>query len=195
GEVKQLRAMGNLQLTRSQYFEIIGKKTAELFASCAEVGSIVALQRMTGRSGAALRQHPVVQALRTYGWAFGMAFQIRDDLLDLTASEAALGKPAGSDLRERKVTLPLIMALESRDARLRGAVSALFDADELESNGAAAQLADVVQRVRHSAAIESAQRVVKEYELQARAALKQLSPSKAGAELEALTHALSEYSS
>ncbi|MDQ6766842.1 MAG: polyprenyl synthetase family protein [Candidatus Eremiobacteraeota bacterium] len=195
GEVKQLRAMGNLQLTRSQYFEIIGKKTAELFASCAEVGSIVALQRMTGRSGAALRQHPVVQALRTYGWAFGMAFQIRDDLLDLTASEASLGKPAGSDLRERKVTLPLIMALELGDARLRGAVSALFDADELESKGAAAQLADVVHCLRHSAAIESAQRVVKEYELQARAALKQLSPSKAGAELEALTHALSEYSS
>jgi octaprenyl-diphosphate synthase len=195
GEVKQLRAMGNLQLTRDQYYEIIGKKTAELFASCAEVGSIVALQRTTGKSGPTLRHHPVVQALRAYGWAFGMAFQIRDDLLDITASEAALGKPAGSDLRERKVTLPLIMALESGETELRDAALELFAHSDLEAGGATPALAGLVSRLRQHPAIEGAKRVVKEYEAQARAAVRQLAPSKAAAELEALTHALSEYSS
>jgi geranylgeranyl pyrophosphate synthase len=195
GEVKQLRAAGNLRLTRGQYFEIIGKKTAELFASSAEVGSIVALQRTTGTSGPALRRHPIVQALRAYGWAFGLAFQVRDDLLDITADEAVLGKPAGSDLRERKVTLPLILALESGDAMLRQAVADLFASPDMAEPAAVPALADVIRRLRHSPAIESAKRAVKEYELQAQAALKQLNPSKAVAELEALTHALSEYSS
>lgn len=96
GEVKQLKATGNLALTRDEYFEIIGKKTAELFASCAEVGSIVALQQTTGGSGPQVRDHPTVRALRAYGWAFGMGFQVRDDLLDVVASETAIGKPAGS---------------------------------------------------------------------------------------------------
>lgn len=195
GEVKQLRAMGNLQLSPDQYFEIIGKKTAELFASSAEVGSIVALQRTGEKSGAALRHRPVVQALRAYGWAFGMAFQIRDDLLDVTASQAALGKPAGSDLRERRVTLPLILALESGDTKLRNAVTDLFAAGEPERTGATTAVGDVIRRLRESAAIEGVKRAVKEYEVQARAALTQLSPGKAVAELEALTHALGEYAS
>jgi geranylgeranyl pyrophosphate synthase len=195
GEVKQLRAMSNLRLTRDQYFEIIGKKTAELFASSAEVGSIVALQRTTGTSGPGLRRHPAVQAMRAYGWAFGLAFQIRDDLLDITASEAVLGKPAGSDLRERKVTLPLILALETGDAGLRQAVTDLFAAPDMQDPIAESALVDVVRRLRHSPAIDSAKQVVKEYERQARASLEQLGPSKAVVELEALTHTLSEYSS
>ena len=192
GEVKQLRATGNLKLARAQYFEIIGKKTAELFASCAEVGAVVALQRTTGKSGPAIRQHPAVEALRTYGWAFGMAFQVRDDLLDVMASEATLGKPAGSDLRERKVTLPLILAMESGDKELRNGVTALFAG---EDNGATLQLANVVQQLRNSPIIEAAKDVVKQYEVQAQAALRRLSPSNSVAELEALTHALGEYSS
>lgn len=190
GEVKQLRASGNLQLQRDQYFEIIGKKTAELFASCAEVGAVVALQRTTGKSGPALRQHPAVEALRTYGWAFGMAFQVRDDLLDVIASEATLGKPAGSDLRERKVTLPLILAMESGDDELHSAVAELFAGEDA---GATPQLADVVRRLRDSRIIEAAKDVIKQYEQQAQAALRRLNPSNSVAELEALTHALGEY--
>lgn len=195
GEVKQLRAAGNLKLSREQYFEIIGKKTAELFASCAEIGSVVALQQTSATSGPALRQHLVVRALRAYGYAFGMAFQIRDDLLDITANEAALGKPAGSDLRERKVTLPLILALEANNAELRSMAAALFAAEGREGNGASAALGEVVQQLRASDAIEQARGVVNEYEQQARAALRELSPSTATAELEALAHSLSEYSS
>ena len=193
GEVKQLRAAGNLALNRSQYFEIIGKKTAELFASCAEVGAIVALQRTTTASGPALREHPSVRALRDFGWAFGTAFQIRDDLLDVLASDAVLGKPAGSDLRDRKVTLPLIIALEQGNARVRAAAEGLFDPDAAEDHGA--RVVDLIEGLRTSGGIDGAKQVVEHFEQAARNALRRLTPSTAAAELEALTHTLSEYSS
>jgi geranylgeranyl pyrophosphate synthase len=191
GEVKQLRAAGNMELGRDEYFEIIGKKTAELFASCAEVGSIVALQRSTGRSGPELREHPWVKALRAYGWAFGMAFQVRDDLLDVVASEAAIGKPAGSDLRERKVTLPLIAGLESGDPALRGAARRYFA--EARADGQTAALAALIALVRSSMAVAQTKHVVSGYEQEARAALAALPPSEAAAELQALTATLREY--
>jgi octaprenyl-diphosphate synthase len=194
GEVRQLRASGNLELQREQYFEIIGKKTAELFAACAEVGAIVALQHAGAKPGPALRDHPSVRALRAYGWAFGMAFQIRDDVLDVTASERALGKPAGSDLRERKVTLPLIVALEEGGAGLRSAVAALFAGERVAPETPDA-LGAILGQLRASAAIAQAKRVACEYERLAQAALAALPPSKAVAELEALARDLSEYAS
>ncbi len=196
GEVKQLRATGNLALSRDQYFEIIGKKTAELFASCAEVGSIVALQRTTGKVGPHMREHPVVKALRAYGWAFGMAFQVRDDLLDVIASEAAIGKPAGSDLREHKVTLPLIAALESGDAAVRECAARFFAYDGRDdAEGARAALSTLIAYLRASIAVAQTKRVAAQFEQHARAALDQLPASEATAELQALTHTLSEYSS
>jgi geranylgeranyl pyrophosphate synthase len=193
GEVKQLRATANLNLTREEYFEIIGKKTAELFASCAEVGSIVALMRSTGECGTRLREHPCVRGLRAYGWAFGMAFQVRDDLLDVVASEAAMGKPAGSDLRERKVTLPLIAALEAGDAEVKECARRFFTDNGSEA-GSDATLADLMAGLRASVALAQAKRVVSAYEQQAQKALDLLPPSDARAQLQALTATLSEYS-
>lgn len=194
GEVKQLRAAGNLALNRAQYDEIIGKKTAELFASCAEVGAIVALQRKSGKSGPALRQLPAVRALRAYGYAYGMAFQMRDDVLDVVASEAALGKPAGSDLRERKVTLPLILALEQREAGVHAAALQVFAQPASVELGSLPAFNQLVQALRRPEAVERAKLIMQEYEQQARAALNELPPSKAVAELAALTQSLSEFS-
>lgn len=195
GEVKQLRASGNLALAREQYFEIIGKKTAELFASCAEVGAIVALQRTMGKSGPRIREHPIVRALRAYGWAFGMAFQVRDDLLDVTASEAAIGKPAGSDLREYKVTLPLIAALESGDADVRESARRFFAFAGHAADDGTPELNALIGCLRASSAVAQTKRAVAQYEQQARAALDGLPPSEAASELAALTRTLSEYSS
>ena len=195
GEVKQLRAMGNLELDRAQYFEIIERKTAELFASCAEVGSIVALQRTAGLCGPAVRDHTTVRALRAFGWAFGTAYQVRDDLLDVLATDDALGKPAGSDLRERKVTLPLIIALERGDEGVRSAARALFGAQRSQGDDAHELLAVVIDRLRASEGIAGAKRAVEHYQKEAREALRRLPPSTAVVELEAMTQALSEYSS
>ena len=110
GEVLQHRAVAKLDLAVSQYVEIAIKKTASLFAASAECGAIMA-------GATPLR----TKALRDFGLYYGIAFQMLDDLLDLVASEAELGKPVGNDLRERKMTIPLILALETgnRDFRER----------------------------------------------------------------------------
>jgi octaprenyl-diphosphate synthase len=195
GEVKQLRAAGNADLPVSAYLEIIGKKTAELFAACAECGAIVALAHGDRFETSAVRRLPQVQALRAYGWSFGMAFQIRDDLLDVTATEDVIGKPAGSDLREKKMTLPLIYALQTGGQAVRASVDALFAIDDAASNAAAAELADVVAAVRNGPAVELTMAAIAQHAAAAESALFSLPPSEAREELAALARALTEFSS
>ncbi|MEO6212849.1 MAG: polyprenyl synthetase family protein [Vicinamibacterales bacterium] len=97
GELYQLTKAGDVDLTEDEHFEIIRRKTAFLFGGCAEIGGM--LGNVTPERGAALRD---------YGFNLGIAFQLVDDLLDYTADQASLGKPIGGDLREGKVTLPII---------------------------------------------------------------------------------------
>ena len=104
----QLQALGNLDLPLETYVEIARKKTASLFAASAQCGAIM--------GGGDPRD---VEALREFGEAFGIAFQMKDDLLDVTADERSLGKPAANDLTERKMTIPLIAALSSGDGSFR----------------------------------------------------------------------------
>lgn len=96
GELRQLSALRRWDQPRDAYYERIYAKTASLFAAATEGGALL------GTSDAA-----VVGALRDYGHYLGMAFQIIDDILDFTSTEAVLGKPAGSDLRQGTVTLPV----------------------------------------------------------------------------------------
>jgi octaprenyl-diphosphate synthase len=100
GELLQMEKLGRL-ITLEEYFDLIYRKTACLFSVCMRLGAIL--------SGATAEQEA---ALGQYGRDLGMAFQIVDDVLDLTASEEVLGKPVGSDLREGKVTMAVIHALE-----------------------------------------------------------------------------------
>jgi octaprenyl-diphosphate synthase len=116
GEVLQLQATGDLDLTVEAYVEIARKKTASLFAASAQCGAIV--------SGASTAH---VSALREFGDYFGIAFQMKDDLLDVTADERSLGKPVGNDLTERKVTIPLIAALAAGDRNFRSEVRSFYD--------------------------------------------------------------------
>jgi len=97
GELYQLTKTGDVDITEEEHFEIIRRKTAYLFGGCAQIGG------MLGKVSSDREQ-----ALREYGFNLGMAFQLVDDLLDFTGDAAAVGKPIGSDLREGKVTLPLI---------------------------------------------------------------------------------------
>ena len=100
GELIQNDHATKLDTSRDTYFDIIHKKTASLLGVSASVGALSV--------GAA---HDRIAAMRKFGEAVGMAFQIRDDILDYTCS-AATGKPSNNDLRERKITLPLIEVLE-----------------------------------------------------------------------------------
>jgi len=100
GEIQQLIGKGRTDLTEDEYMEVIRRKTAVLIQGGCRVGAIFA---------DALPEKE--QALAAYGFHLGMAFQMADDLLDYTADTASLGKAVGADLREGKMTLPLIYAL------------------------------------------------------------------------------------
>ena len=112
-------AVGKLDLPVSAYIDIAIKKTASLFAASAECGALMA-------ESSALR----VKALRDFGLYYGIAFQMLDDLLDVTASESEIGKPVGNDLLERKMTLPLIFALEEGNRDFAQAVGRFYAAGD-----------------------------------------------------------------
>ncbi len=101
GELYQLTKTGDAGLSEDEHLEIIRRKTAYLFSGCAEIGALLGEATPEQR-----------RALRDYGFNLGIAFQIVDDVLDYVAEEGALGKPIGGDLREGKVTLPIILLLQ-----------------------------------------------------------------------------------
>lgn len=113
GEIMQGDHASRIDASRDAYFEIIYKKTATLIGVSASAGALSA--------GASAEK---VDAMRRFGDAVGMAFQIGDDILDYTASSSVTGKPSLGDLREGKVTLPLIEVIESADEALRNEILA-----------------------------------------------------------------------
>ena len=115
GELLQLERVGKIGVTEADYMELIDRKTASLFSACARLGAI-----SVGAGEA------VEARLGEYAWKLGIAFQLVDDILDFTSREKILGKPVGNDLREGKVTLPLIYALETADAEERKLVETVL---------------------------------------------------------------------
>ncbi len=113
GEMREVVAYDILDFNENDYERLIESKTASLIAGACEVG---------GLAGDAEYREP----LRRFGMNLGMAFQIVDDLLDYTASQSVTGKPSGQDLREHKITLPLICALPNMDREERGQVERLM---------------------------------------------------------------------
>jgi octaprenyl-diphosphate synthase len=101
GELIQLERIGKIGITEADCMELVDRKTAGLFSVCAKLGAIVANADTAAE-----------EKLGDFAWNLGMAFQLIDDLLDFTAREQTLGKPVGGDLKEGKVTLPLVYALE-----------------------------------------------------------------------------------
>lgn len=115
GELIQLSLNGNLDITEEQHLDISTRKTAILFSACTQIGSIL---------GSASEQQEEI--LRLYGLDVGIAFQLVDDVLDLTSTESKLGKPVGSDLSEGKLTLPLIYLMRDGKPEHRGLVATVL---------------------------------------------------------------------
>lgn len=115
GELLQLERIGKIGVTEADYMELIDRKTASLFSACARLGAMSA-----GADEAAEAR------LGEYAWNLGIAFQLIDDILDFTSREKILGKPVGNDLREGKVTLPLIYALELAEPEERRLVETVL---------------------------------------------------------------------
>ena len=141
GELRQLGAFEALAFTEADYFALISAKTASLFRAACDLGALCG----AGRHRAALAR---------YGERLGMAFQIADDLLDYTEGQEMTGKPTGLDLREHKVTLPLIGALREMPTARRRTVEALFETAEPDDR----QVAEVVGIVGEYGGLEYARR-------------------------------------
>jgi octaprenyl-diphosphate synthase len=119
GEVFQLSKIRDLETTSAEYDEVISAKTATLFEAATEVGAMAGGADATGRV-----------ALRNYGRELGMAFQLVDDVLDYRGKTGTMGKNAGDDLREGKMTLPMILAIaEANPVEREILVSALGRTD------------------------------------------------------------------
>ena len=131
GELLQMEKLGRL-LSLDEHFDLIYRKTACLFSVCMRLGAII--------GGATPAQE---DSLAQYGRDLGMAFQIVDDVLDLTASETILGKPVASDLREGKVTMAVIHALERCTPAERSRIEAVL-ADRAFNGVTHAQILDIL---------------------------------------------------
>jgi octaprenyl-diphosphate synthase len=164
GEIYQLTKNGVVDLTEEEHFDIVRRKTAMLFAGCARIG---------GMLGPTSREQQ--DALWEYGLNIGMAFQIVDDLLDFTGEEVTLGKPVGGDLREGKMTLPVIHLLSRGDVR----AGDLIRKAVLDRTVGIDDWREIRTLLTQARSIEYARRVASDYVERAKKALYAFPPSDA----------------
>ena len=155
GELLQLHAGGTMWITEEQYFKIIDQKTAQLFQACMEAGAESA--------GCTQRQRT---ALREFGRLFGLCFQIKDDIFDYFKDDA-IGKPTGNDLREGKVTLPLIYALSHTESPRHEEMRRLADSDSLTTE----QIETLIDFAKAEGGIEYAYATMERLRAEARSIL------------------------
>jgi octaprenyl-diphosphate synthase len=156
GELIQLEKLGRLDVVEQDALQLATYKTACLFSGCARLGAVL--------GGIA---EDCEQNLAEYGRCAGLAFQLVDDLLDFTASAEQLGKPVLSDLKEGKVTLPLIYAMENGNREARELVERVLAEKEFHS----VQPERIVALVRDSGALDRVRSLAHEYARQAKACL------------------------
>ncbi|MFC1930541.1 polyprenyl synthetase family protein [Chloroflexota bacterium] len=170
GELRQNIAAYNVNITREEYYELITCKTASLFSMACETGAIL------GRSSVAVQS-----ALKNYGANMGIAFQIIDDILDLTGTIKDLGKPVGNDLMHGTVTLPVLIFRETfpGDSRI---------AEALKHKGNWELVKKAVEAISGSEAIKEAYNVASQFCMQATKDLKVLPNGLARTAMESLSH-------
>lgn len=167
GELVQLHHRDDFSLDEATYFEIIDKKTASLISTACRFGA-----KFSNTDS------PTVARLQTFGTKLGIAFQIQDDLLDLTGDELTVGKSVGKDVEKGKMTLPLIHHLVTSTPAQRGATLAML-ADSSRSGVVRAR--ELVSSLNSTQSVAHAQQVAERLVAEARSALGQLpdSPAKA----------------
>jgi len=157
GEIIAIEKTGDIHSTREEALEIIRRKTADLFSAACRLPAHFAPR---GDLFAAER-------LAQYGRCLGVAFQLIDDLLDYTASEEAVGKPVLSDLREGKLTVPLLLALPSATPAERRAVAAVLSERDFKS----VEPGEILRLVERADAVAQTRALASDYAAAARVAL------------------------
>ncbi len=137
GQIMEIAYSNKLDLTKEEYMKIVEKKTASLLSAACASGAIIA--------GAGKRAE---EALSRFGFYLGIAFQLIDDLLDYIAKEERFGKPVGKDIREGKITLPLIYALEEMKEEEREKIERI-----LKEKAPSCLYEEIIEKVRKTNAI------------------------------------------
>jgi octaprenyl-diphosphate synthase len=160
GEILQIQHRRDFQFTREKYFKVLEMKTAELFALSCELSA--------GLSGVSPERR---MALRRFGLAFGTAYQVYDDCVDLFGTEAAAGKSLGTDLAKGKLTLPVLLLWERADAADRSLLR------ELVEGWQAGSLKRLEELLAKHDALGASLEIIHQYLEEARQSLEGLSPS------------------
>ncbi len=159
GELLQKHHKWDLTVSREDHLEILACKTAHLFAACAQTPALLT------------SSDPEVHgALSDYGMNLGLAFQIVDDCLDFSSDEATLGKPVCSDLKEGKVTLPLLLLMEKGTSEDRAFLEAVVTARRFDED----TMRKVISRTRRSGTLSEAEGIARDYTKKALEALHHL---------------------
>jgi octaprenyl-diphosphate synthase len=175
GEILQTRHRRKFQVSRREYFRIIGMKTAELFTLSCDLAAFLNEAPAEWRT-----------ALRQFGAAFGTAYQVYDDCVDLFGTEASAGKSLGTDLAKGKLTWPVLLAWERANAADRAHLERLVE------NWQPKNLSGVSELLARYETFEPSQEVIARYLGQARKALRTLPESDGRAELFGLADFLAQ---
>jgi octaprenyl-diphosphate synthase len=176
GELLQIQKTRKLDIDEETYFKVISDKTASLLETCCVIGSMSASDRPEYHS-----------AMKKFGHSIGISFQIRDDILDYEGSASLIGKPVGGDIKEKKITLPLIYSLRqvsnSKAAEIRRLLKNSKDKDKVKK---------IIQFVKENDGIEYALQRAQDYSTKAKEALQIFPDSPAKIALESLVEFITE---
>lgn len=170
GELLQISKTKKLDIDEETYFKIISDKTASLLSTCCEIGAL-----------STTKDQDEILAMREFGENLGMAFQIRDDILDYVGSSKLIGKPLGGDIKEKKITLPLIYSLQKADKSKANKIISIIKNGKSKGN-----INEVIQFVKDSGGINYAYSIAQNYSKKAKENLKMFPDNESKLALQAL---------
>ena len=176
GELLQIRKTRKLDIDEQTYYKVISDKTASLLETCCSIGAM-----------STTKDEKYIEALRSFGHSLGMSFQIRDDILDYEGTSNLIGKPVGGDIKEKKITLPLIYSLS------KVSKSEASDIKKILKNGNdKTKVKNIMQFVRDNNGIDYAISISKNYSLKAKQSLEIFPDSQVKLAMEALVDFVAE---
>ncbi len=170
GELLQIQKTRKLDIDEETYFKVISDKTASLLETCCLIGSL-----------SATPNEEYQKAMQEFGISLGMAFQIRDDILDFEGTSSLIGKPVGGDIKEKKITLPLIYSLKQVSSSEADGIIKI-----IKNGNGKDKVKKVIEFVRKNNGIDYAIKTAREFSDKALEALKVLPDSQSKVALEAL---------
>jgi octaprenyl-diphosphate synthase len=155
GELLQIQKTRKLDIDEETYFKVISDKTASLLETCCSIGAM-----------STTNNKDYIEAMRNFGHSLGMSFQIRDDILDYEGKSNLIGKPVGGDIKEKKITLPLIYSLNNVSSSEAVRIKKI-----LKNGNDKTKVKDVMQFVHENNGIDYALKIAQKYSDEAKNSL------------------------